>query len=446
MSASWRRRAPLLLGAAVCEAAYLALAALGDLGQHLLLTWAAFYTAFAAYALLGWWVLRRPGGSPAAILAAALLFRLTLLTSPPTLSDDLYRYLWDGRVQWAGINPFRHPPEAPELAPLRDRWYPGINHKDVPTIYPPAAQLFFLAATGVAAHPVSVKAGLVLCEAALAAALWGLLRRRGLDPRRLLLYAWNPLAVGGGAGRGHRDPLALALLFASLYWLAAGARRAAAAALGGAVLAKLVPLLAVPVLWRDLGRGGTAAPAAARRDLRWAAVVIAAGYGLYAAAGAGLFGGLRAYALRWRANDSLYGAVEAALRLAGPAAVAPYRARWACAALLLLAGAWILWRLRDPVQAVFALVGTYLLLTPTLHPWYVLWALPFLPLFPSPAWTLLSGLVFLAYAVLGGYRSTGVWQEPAWVRWAEYGPFYLVLARTWWRRRGRPEQPPLSGV
>lgn len=455
----WRANAPLLAAAAVAQAAYLAMWRLGDLAADIPLTWAAFYSAFAAYAAVSWRILRHPAGSIWVILGAALLFRLALLTTAPSLSDDVYRYVWDGRVQWAGINPYRFPPEAAELAHLRldlAGVYEGINHRHIPTIYPPVAQLFFLAVTGVSAHPTAVKVGLVLCEAALVAALWGLLRQRGLDPRRLVLYAWNPLAVVEVAGSGHVDPLALALLCGALYWLCGGACRAAGAALAAAFLAKLLPAVALPLLWRECGRRLSARRETARRErdrrgwpppwrhlrpaLRpvvWFGAVAAAGYGLYASAGTGLFSGLQTYALRWRFNDAAYSLVHGVLRAVGglPDADALYAARWGCAAAFLAVAARILWRCADPVRATFALLAAHLLLAPTLHPWYVLWVLPFLPLFPNPAWVSFSGLVFFAYWVLDGYRSAGLWQESAWVKWAEYAPFYALLALTWWRRR-----------
>src|SRR5207249_10752090 len=78
------------------------------------------------------------------VLAFALLFRLSLLGSPVVLSSDVYRYLWDGRVQWAGISPHRYPPTDAELVPLRDETiHPRINRPTKPTVYPPGAHAAF---------------------------------------------------------------------------------------------------------------------------------------------------------------------------------------------------------------------------------------------------------------------------------------------------------------
>ena len=93
------------------------------------------------------------------VLAGALLMRLALLFVEPYLSTDIYRYIWDGRVQAAGINPYRFVPSAPEIAHLRDpAIFPNINRADYAvTIYPPAAQAIFLAATWVGESVVAMK-------------------------------------------------------------------------------------------------------------------------------------------------------------------------------------------------------------------------------------------------------------------------------------------------
>src|SRR6267378_3268258 len=105
--------------------------------------------------------------------AALVLFRLSLLFSPPYLSDDIYRYIWDGRVQAAGINPYRYIPADSALAQLRDKEiYPQINRKDYArTIYPPAAEALFFLTTRISETVTWMKATMVLFEAL---AVWAL--------------------------------------------------------------------------------------------------------------------------------------------------------------------------------------------------------------------------------------------------------------------------------
>ena len=226
-----------------------------------------------------WWVawvlalvcLRRTTTRAAVLLVVlgAVALRLAAITVVVPLSDDLYRYAWDGRVQAAGIDPYRYPPTAPELAGLRDDWLfpppqecarrdrpPGctiINRPDVRTIYPPLAQLWFLGGHAMGASELRdagwALVGLV-ADVATMVLLWRLLRAGGKDPRWLAIYAWSPVAVLEAVQNGHVDGLAT---FAIVGAVALAGRRPAlaGAALGAAAMVKLYPALLLPVL---LGR------------------------------------------------------------------------------------------------------------------------------------------------------------------------------------------------
>ena len=151
------------------------------------------------------------------ILALALLPRLVLLTSTPALSDDLYRYIWDGKVIAAGIDPYRYAPDAPELAHLRDRLWEPVNQKAQHTPYPPAAQAVFALTYRIA--PDSIKAQQVvatLADLLVVGALLLLLARLGLPRERVLLYAWSPLPMLHFAHSAHNDALMIAPLVLAL--------------------------------------------------------------------------------------------------------------------------------------------------------------------------------------------------------------------------------------
>ena len=432
---------------AVTEACFLGLALAGDLRPQIGVLWGLMLPAFACYGVACYRATRRQaGGALPQILAFAFLFRLTLLWATPNLSDDIYRYVWDGRVQLAGINPYQHAPDAPALADVRDDLYPSINHKEIRTVYPPVAQAFFAAVCLIEADLLVMKVALVACEAAMLLALLKLLALRGLPRERLLLYAWNPLAVIEIAGSGHIDSLAVSLMMWALYLLLSGGKRASAAVLGAAVLSKLVPLLALPVLWRHMARNtatwrSTWLAPGGRIAMLWFALVVAAGYAAYAGAGASnIADGLRVYLMKWRFNDGAFTLVYELLREPGTPwdDAALERARLLCALALAAVSVGALIRIGDPLRAAFIPLAAHLLLSPTVHPWYLLWILPFLPFFPSPAWLYLSGASLLAYDVLDGFHATGVWHEAAWVKWVEYGPFVALLALPRFARRARP--------
>src|SRR5262245_51327152 len=158
------------------------------------------------------------------VLGLAALMRALILFAPPH-STDIYRYVWDGRVQAVGINPYRYIPADPALQALRDQAiYPGINRADyAPTIYPPTAQLAFLAATRLGESVTAMKVAMVAFEAVAIWAILAILATRGLPAALVVVYAWHPLAIWEVAGSGHVDIIAVAFVLLAI--LAAGQGR-----------------------------------------------------------------------------------------------------------------------------------------------------------------------------------------------------------------------------
>jgi alpha-1,6-mannosyltransferase len=423
------------------EAGYLGLLACdpvpGRTAPFLLL----FLAIFACYAAAARSALR-PAGVAGPILAFACLFRATLFLATPVLSHDIERYLWDGRVLLSGHNPYADPPAAESLAGLRDGRYERMDHIEVGTIYPPVAQLLFAAGAALGPGVLGIKAALIFADLLTMALLRRLLRMRGLPPGRLLLYAWNPLAVVEVAWSGHLEPAGVACVLIAAAGIIQKRDLRATLALTIAGLVKVLPFALFLPLLRSLRA----------RALLLAPIVVAAAFWPFRSAGPDLFDGLGTYAGRWAANESLFGLVRAAtvrldptpvlkgaiaflrtrvprsepLDLLYPYVYPEHLARAACALAALVFAVLLLRRRVEPLRALYLMTGALLLLSPTLHPWYLLWILPWLCLFPSRAWLLLSGLVVLAYANIG---SAGSGHDPhPWVRAAEYVPFYALLA------------------
>ena len=420
------------------QAALLYLLSLGDLSLRIPALWSALAVAFVCYGVASLWLLRKPGMSLPVILLLAVLFRLTMLASPASLSGDVHRYVWDGRVQTAGINPYAHAPEDTALAHLRDDSFQLINHRQIPTIYPPLSQLYFRLVCLIDASPLGMKIAFTLADLGIVAVLLLALDHRRQPPCRVLLYAWNPLPIIEVAGSGHLDSLGVLLLLLAAYALSTNRRQAAAVALAGAFLTKLLPLLALPLFWRRMGQRPF--QLRGRWALAWFPVVSLLGFALFANEGSQLFAGLSTYLHKWRFNDALFTLGYGLLR--DPELAIDDGAldllRRSFAGLLIGVTCWVGWRVLDPFRALFIILGTYALLSPTLHPWYLLWILPFMALFPNLAWLLLSGLIFLAYEVLIGYGKDRVWLEQDWVMWAQFVPFYLVILAAPIYRRWRP--------
>lgn len=376
------------------------------------------------------------------IVGFAVLFRLVVVPTPLRLSSDPYRYLWDGRVQWAGVNPYRYAPAAPELAHLRDgAIHPNINRPTKRTVYPPGAEMLFALAAGVA--PGSLlgwRLFLLACEVLTGLLLLRLLRRMGRPPAAVIWYAWAPLVVFEGVQAAHVDVAVLPLLLLALLWRQDGRMAAAGAALGAAVLIKLYPTVLLVAWWR---RGEWRFPAAC-------IVTVAVGYLPYTLpVGLGVLGFLPEYfssgedfniGLRWFAIQGIGFSVDG---------VAREVARGVAMLLLSSVLAAVLLRIRrrliESVDGIFAAsltaVGAYLLLVPTaLHPWYALWIVPFLAVRPVPGWLWFSGAVALSYLAYA-------WKPlpfPLWARLLEFAPLWAWLVFDRWRAASpAPFTPPV---
>ncbi len=396
---------------------------------------AVWAVAGGAYLLAVRLVLRHPPRRAHAlwlVIAVAVGLRLIAIAAPPFLSSDLYRYVWDGRVQLAGINPYRYIPDDAALAGLRDAAiYPHVNrHEYAHTIYPPIAQSVFAALALVSQSATGLRLFMVGCEAVACLCVLRLLRLAGLPQARLLIYAWNPLVVWNFAGNGHVD--ALAIGFCAVALLASVERRAtlAGAMLGAAIGVKFLPVAIAPALWR---RWDWRLPAAA-------AAVLAAGYAAYAGVGWRVFGYLSGYA----DEESAAGASELWL-LAGfdrlhrlpKAAIALYLA--AAALLLIALGLAVALRGRHPstprADAVWTcgaagiLAGCLMLAISPHYSWYFAWLA--IPACLAPWWS----LIWLGVSPL--ILQITPWGEKFFWPSLIYGPTLVLALLDIRRARGR---------
>ena len=367
---------------------------------HLRYSGWALIATFALGGLGAWAATRLADGSDqrsalVIIIAGAVAMRMALLFVEPYLSTDIYRYVWDGRVQAAGINPYRYVPNAPELAHLRESAiFPLINRASyAPTIYPPAAQAIFLGLTRLGESVIVMKLGLLACEAATMAAIVALLERQGAPPTRVAAYAWHPLPVWEIAGNGHVDAAMIALLMAGLLLFARGRTILAGVAATLGALVKPAAALALPVFWR---------PWDWRLPLAVALTVVLA-YLPYLSVGAGVLGFLPAYlqeegfASGSGSGFKLLWLVE---QIAGPV---PHGGTLyiGFAALVLIGLALAVGFRADrseeaSLRALNWLLIAFLVLSSPHYPWYFLVLVPFLVLAPSlTAWVLtLGGVLF----------------------------------------------------
>ena len=220
----------------------------GDNG-YLALAFAAGLVALAATSV----VEQIPAGRALwLIIAVAVLLRGALLFTEPLLSSDIYRYVWDGRTQAAGFNPYRYFPADEALKTLRDTAiFPHINRAHyATTIYPPVAEMFFFAVTRVGESVTMMKLGLLVCEGITVTFMFLLLRRIGLPATRLVAYLWHPLPLWEISNGGHVDALMTALMMMGLWFGLTGRPLRGAGSIALGALAKPAAVFALPVIWR----------------------------------------------------------------------------------------------------------------------------------------------------------------------------------------------------
>src|SRR5215475_8612829 len=148
-------------------------------------------------------------------LALAALWHVTFLRLPPGPDDDVHRYVWDGRVQRLGYNPYLMVPADPSFADLHTDETRALNNAEVPSPYPAGAQLFFRVVMTIHESASALKVAFVICDIAIVLVLLDLLRRNGQAEHWVLAYAWHPLLAVEVAGSGHVDIVGALLLLLS---------------------------------------------------------------------------------------------------------------------------------------------------------------------------------------------------------------------------------------
>ncbi len=423
----------LLAGLVLIEALFLYLHRLHDLELYVVETIAVGLAAGIVYFIVvfGLEHTRESRGAFWLILAAAILFRATLWPLAPTLSNDLYRYRWDGRAQLEGENPYLATPNDARLHALRD---PANSNEmrmpaqEIPTIYPPLAEIVFRTAARFSPTPIAFKLPMEAADVLtmILLAIW--LRSAGGRAYQLAIYAWNPLVVVEFAGSGHSDALALVALVGA-FVIINSRPLVSTLLLACAALLKSFSILLFPLwLWRQ---GWPKSPRAWANGIA-AATLAAACTWPYRAALHQVPATMAYFESRWQDNNaSLYSVLKF---LAHSHAFAAGIGVGVAIGLAL----WTAIRKVEPARAALWIFGAVLIFTPNAYPWYFTWIVPFVCFYPNAAWMLLTVLQFLSYHVLIDYSALGKWHFDARYVALTYAPFYALLI--WQAYRGRADE------
>jgi alpha-1,6-mannosyltransferase len=373
--------------------------------EFIALTLAAGVIYFAAFYLVERF---RPGAvALLVILVGAVFFRLLFLPLGPALSDDVYRYQWEGRVERAGLNPYTVTPGSPGLALFQDREHPIETGKSTPTLYPPLSELTF---SWIKTIPGYKRLYTALDLACIAVLLLLLVASRQ-PPHRVLVYAWNPTVIVAFALSGHHDSLAILTLLAAVLFIIEEWPRLSIAFLGLSFLSKFFPIFLLPGFLK-------------RTRLGYAGIFIgltALAYMPFISAGPQLFKGLSDYAAGWEGNDS-------AFRLLLLAGNSKAQAELVAVVFVLVVVAYVLKKRVEPLRAGLILFTALLLISPNAFPWYFTWIVPFLCFYPIRPVLLLTVTCVLGYAPVVAYSAGQPYVHSPLMTALEYVPVYMWLA------------------
>jgi len=376
------------------------------------------------------------------LVAAAVLIRLIVLFGSgdsTCLSGDVYRYIFEGNMVLHGYNPYTTAPEAMAATPLVDTTiFPRILQPAVPTVFPPLSQYIF----GLAylLHSDSIhgfKLISVLFELMTLLSLIVFVRRyvkrHPFKSWALLIYLFSPLVVIEFVMSSHVDILAMPFFVFGLVALRRNRPAVTGVMLAAAAMVKLFGLFFVPVLlfhfmgkdrWRFLG------------------AFLLTGLLLYLPfmirGGGGVVGSLGDCFTCWEFGGSVFPLLNG---LIGGTA-----ARVVSGLLFLAVIGWATLPGRklvpDVYMRLFIVFGAFVILTPALFPWYLVWLLPFVVYYRNLPFLVLSGTVLLLYVSIGTTTQTFGLAQPWWLLPAVYVPFYALLARAayrqWRKRRSTP--------
>jgi alpha-1,6-mannosyltransferase len=376
----------------------------GSRNPHLFL--ACLTIAAGAYVRTLFLLERVSAGSGRALLLCLMLagfWRVPLLLMPPTLSTDVYRYVWDGRLQRLGYNPYLVVPSDSAHSQLHTAETRLMNHPELPTPYPAGAELFFRAVTTVHESARAMKMAATICDAASVVVLLLWLIDSARSPWWVLAYAWNPLVSLEGAASGHIDLLGTLCLLVAAVSLSRGRRTIPALAFALGVAVKFLPVVLLPLLWRRIRI----------RDAALALAFLAVLYLPFLHSGGLPVGSLPTYLAKWRINGLLYGALQNVFANAALVALP------AICGFAVSLWARVYWPIDSPETWAWP-VAVALLFAPTVFPWYLVWLTPFLfspGTLPLAVWSV---------SVLATYSTLPVWAASI----VEYGALAISIGWT----------------
>ena len=351
--------------------------------------------------------LGNPTKSVLIIVGLAIISRL-LMAGFPT-SDDVNRYLWEGKLLLEGESPYSMNADDPAREHYRDRFWEGMNHRDKTTAYPPLALAVFAGLNLVSYNLWIYKLFFGLMDLAALGIIIRFLVRRNLPLRNSLIYALSPLTIIAFSGEAHFDSLFIFLTLSSLYLFEKDRTSLGWIFLGLSIQIKIISVLLIPLLfWKKRSA-----------NVLWILVPLALPSLLFLNDIPNLVNGILHYGGSMSHNGSLnhlfidyLGSRETASKLS--------------ALILMVVVLVVSIRSKDVLKGSFMILGGLILLSPTVHYWYLTWALPFVVFFPILPWLILLGLSAFYFSAWAQFGKSGEWYQPMTYLRIQWIPFYIL--------------------
>jgi len=454
---------------------------------------ALYFGLFVFYLAACWGIIRKKFDKNIFwfIIFFGLLFRCVLLPANQIQEDDVYRYLWDGKVFAHGVNPFEYSPTEVneykmfkirqrenfdekysarndrELALLTElKWendrsltvLDRVNHPDVQTIYPPMAQYVFRLVSHIKPDSIiALRIAFLLFDLMALAFIVGILRYLGKDENLCLIYFWSPLLIKETFNSTHLDIIGIAFLCGFIFFMLKKQEVRATLFLAFGFLGKLYPIILFPLylqqMWsraQEQENKSSVLPKLAGHVGLFTAVVLLF-YAPFLQNGMAIFEGLKTYSAHWQSNDSIFALLlvfyRDGLGLQGNSGIwlstelPGFFAKATVVLVLVATLIYLMWQKHrkehsqtDDIFNMFIMMALMFLLSPVQNPWYLCWVIPFLCIFPHRAWLLLTWLVSWYYLDFY-FDYQEIQQYSTWIPWFEYPPFYLLLVWLWWKTK-----------
>lgn len=353
------------------------------------------------------------------VVGFGILFRMTLIPTSYTTSDDVHRYLWEGKVIVNGFNPYTTPPNDSSLVHLRDANYEKVTFKNMPAIYPPLSQVVFALNYFVVGNTtVFLKIIYLIFEVITLIFLIRLLKLKGKDPKLILLYSWLPLPILEYFNNSHIDVIGITFLVLFIYYFEKEKYNLSSVMLAFAFLSKLIALLALPLVIKKLGF---------KKSIVFCTILSFVGiifYLPFLSGNVDVLAGLLKYLSRWEFNGSVYNLFKIIFS-------SGQTARIICAVLLSVSVIIIAFRYKNFSNAVSAVFICIIIFSTTMYPWYLGWIAAINVL--NPFYSVMS--LFFTINFSNFTPLAPVWKEYPILWVIQYVPFYGLLVYDWWRLR-----------